>query len=151
MPIVFHDSAAPVSEEYLASFEWRIGRRIPPDFRRFLLVHNGGRPEPDTFDILDWRGKPINGSFVQSFFGVNTGTNYNDLGFILDVYRDRLPPSLFPIGDDPGGNLICIETQISSAPIVFWDHEREGIANCVFRVADSFDTFLEQLYEYNPP
>src|SRR6478735_4682764 len=41
--------AGPTSEADLASFERHIGHPLPPEYRGFLLEHNGGRPEPDAF------------------------------------------------------------------------------------------------------
>ena len=87
---------------------------------------------------------------VNWFFGINTGKTYTDVEAALKTYRGRIPSRLFPIGDDPGGNLICLSTAGSDAGAVFfWDHEferEEPTEDNVYFIAGSFEEFLNGLY-----
>lgn len=156
MSVVIQDSAAPVTEEDLAQAEMHMGRSIPAAYRTFLLVHNGGRPIGAMFEIHggSGTGKVTDMSRVGWFFGINTGRHYNNLEDVVDVYRGRIPPNIFPIADDPFGNVIGISTAGEQAGTVyFWDHELEvepgetPHPNSLLFVAPSFEEFLNSLHQ----
>lgn len=150
MDTVIVDSVGEATLESINSLEQRYMRRFPAPYRDFLLVNNGGRPEPDCFTIFNNMGQPINQSDVHSFFGIRTGHNYDDLEFTLEILDHRLDYSLLPIGDDSAGNLICIETG-GEHRIMFWDHEGEHLGDNIFFIASSLGAFLEGLYKFSRP
>ena len=78
----------------------------------------------------------------------------------LRTYEGRLPPELFPVAYDPGGNLIAVSTGGENAgKVYFWDHEMEDdeastadhdpYFDNVSLIANSFDEFFNGLYEYD--
>ncbi|WP_236347782.1 SMI1/KNR4 family protein, partial [Paenibacillus plantiphilus] len=77
---------------------------FPDEYRKFLLENNGGKPEPHIFKISDEKGE----SGVTGFFTINDGARYNQLERYLDIFKGRIPKGFIPIGDDPGGNMICL-------------------------------------------
>jgi hypothetical protein len=125
------------------------GGRLPEDYRRFLLTHNGGSPEPAGFVLAGPPG-PYQDSEVQWFLGI--GDPDYDLEDWFATYRGpeaRMPAELLPIAVDPGGNVICLAVAGERrGAVFFWDHEEEsdppGWSN-VHPIADSFDAFLEGL------
>ncbi|TWT62127.1 SMI1/KNR4 family protein [Rubinisphaera italica] len=144
------DATGGLNEERLADLEMQWGVALPSAFRQFLLTHNGGYPVPDAFTLVGSE----DGSSVHRFLGVEVGSHSN-LENYMKTYESRIPNDLFPIAHDPGGNLVCIGTGGSNmGRIFFWDHETEmdqGPPNYsnVSAIADSFDDFLDGLYEVN--
>ncbi|WP_238322775.1 SMI1/KNR4 family protein [Gorillibacterium massiliense] len=143
--VQFTETNGPLSVEIIEQFELKHSISLPEQYRSFLLEFNGGRPIPKLFKISDEQGPDI----LRMFFGI--GEMYNNLAENIHIYEDRLPIGLMPIGNDPGGNVICIGTDEEYyGKIYFWDHEEESedlddISN-VYLLADSFDDFLSEMY-----
>ncbi len=143
-----HPSGPPLTAADLQAVEARIGRPIPPAYRAFLLQHNGGYPDLADFCFADSTG---DGGSVAAFLGVNVPAPM-DLEHYLHVYRDRIPPTMFPIAHDPGGNLILLATAgPDNGAVYFWDHEAEAeegdppTAVNLTRIAADFAAFLSSL------
>jgi len=123
--ITVTDSGPPLTAADLVVCAARIGRPIPPAYRRFLRRHNGGHPDPADFCFA---GSADDGGSVAAFLGVNAVASL-DLAGYQHTYRDRIPPTMFPIARDPGGNLILL---VSGGPdtgaVYFGDHEAEAAA-----------------------
>jgi hypothetical protein len=67
--VAIRNAGRPLSEADIASFEERIGHRLPEPYRRFLLKNNGGRPPMgvSTIDIDQLPGSPTDvGDFSAS-------------------------------------------------------------------------------------
>jgi hypothetical protein len=139
----------PLDESVLAELEKSLNIELPEFYRNFLLKYNGGRPVPDGFKF---KGK-TKGSMVDGFFGIHN-QKYNNLRDELETYKNRIPYNFFPIARDPGDNLIAIAvSNPNKGSIYFWNHERENeidgsydFSNVIL-IADSFDEFLDNLYE----
>jgi len=58
-------------------------------------------------------------------------------------YGERLPDKLVPIGDAPGGDLICFSP--SSNNVIFWMHEAGPSEKTTYTVAKDIKTFLGNL------
>ena len=146
------DSSGPLSEEELRVAERELGLQLPSAYRKFLLTHNGGKPVPGVFNFKGRDGSPDR-SVVDWFLSVHEA-DFDNLLHYAQTYRGRIPEWLVPIGHDPYGNLILLgHTGTDTGAVFFWDHEQEisthsqsGAVN-VFRVANSFQQFLDQLYE----
>jgi hypothetical protein len=72
------------------------------------------------------------------------------------VFKDALPPTLVPIGCDPGGNQILLSLQPPHAGgVLFWDHDSgdvEDVVEALGRgdlklIANSFSDFLDALFD----
>lgn len=129
--------------------EWELGAELPSDYKEFLARHNGGRPEPDTYDF----GDGGDASDVHRFFGLGLRGVY-DIQKKIKVFKGRVPEMFLPIATDSGGNLVCMElTEGKVGTIYFWDHEFEAdeeepdMSNMHF-IAPSFSAFLDSLYEF---
>ncbi len=139
------------SAALIAEFEARWGLVLPTDYKNFLLASNGGWPAPNVFEVPGWHGQ---GSVLDAFYGIHEGRKTERLDRALQVYEDRVPADLIPIGTDAAGNKLCIGWEGGrKGKIYFWDHEdeidedgcfRQDYRN-VFLVANSLQEFLDNL------
>jgi hypothetical protein len=141
-----------VTLEQIKKLQLQTKIEFPKDYIEFIIQHNGGIPEPNFFEIPNQDG---NGSYVDLFFGIDV-PSYANLKDILEVYKNRLPEGFVPIGEDPGGNLICIGTRIPYiGNIYFWDHHDEldesGLSkkdmSNMYWLADNLFDFIDNLHE----
>jgi len=117
---------------------------LPSDYREFLLEFNGGVPNPNRNMQRDTR--------VSYIFGMHNGEYYASLYKHVDMFKNRLPLSTFPIASDFFGNLFIMSVHPEGlGHIYFWAHEEEPAVqdgnytdNCYF-VAYSFSEFLNEL------
>jgi hypothetical protein len=138
----------PIAESDLVEFEQATGLRLVPQYRNFLLAHNGGRPDDNVVDVPG-----LGEVAVNDFLGLMPGDSY-DLRSGLEVYEGRIPAGSLPVAEDPGGNLFLLALGgESTGAVYYWDHEDEpadGAADWsdfgnVHEVAGSFDEFLSRL------
>jgi SMI1 / KNR4 family (SUKH-1) len=138
----------PVQDVDLKKIEFRLGYPLPPEYRNFILQHNGGRPVPHRFSTKD--GKIESG--VKTFFPVaDAGDNL--LSEIDDItLTGTIPRNLFPIAIDPIENRLLLSGAGDDAGSVYywsWDEEPDD-ATCSYRymrkIADDFDDFLANLH-----
>ena len=126
----------------LQAFEKKLGVSLPQQYRDFLLEQNGGRPDLGDFTVPNW-GE----SLVNFFYGAGIGGNY-DLEVALHSLDDVMPVDrVIPIGDDPGGNQICLGIRGEYlGKIYFWVHDEmdEDEVRPLIEVAPSFDAFVKQ-------
>jgi hypothetical protein len=95
-----HDQGAPVAPARIDQVETRLGIKLPPAYRAFLLNYNGGTPEPDVYEIGYQHF-----SRVQAFFPVGerltdgSGRTGDDAleNFALRLNWATGPIALFPI------------------------------------------------------
>lgn len=146
MVVIYRNSYPPISSEILDQLEIELGLPLPVEYRRFLLLHNGGRPAPNVFQTK-------NGSLemVDWFLGLHEG-EHDSLRKYVNCYKSRLPSGLLPIAHDAGGNLICISVSTENKGwIYFWDHEKEALEretptyDNITLVAESLKDFLLML------
>jgi hypothetical protein len=141
----------PASEDAVLALEKFVGAPLPTDYRAFLLTYNGGRVEPSVFSMQNCPNSTH--GILNWLFGLHGG-EYYDLLAAIDTYRDRVPPNLLPIGDDPGGNLICLSLSGSDrGAVYFWDHEDEAEEDeapsyeNMYLIGNSFESFMDSLVE----
>lgn len=142
-------SFPPLDGGQLVAAERDLGVQLPSEYRSFLTVWNGGRPQPNTFSY-EIRGRKESG-MVDWFLGIHNGEHDNLRQYTL-WYKGRIPSNLLPIAHDPGGNLICIAVSGSDlGAVYFWDHELESSegqppsTDNVYLIAKSFEAFLTGL------
>jgi hypothetical protein len=152
------DSHPPVGEAELVQLQAAIGSSLPEAYRRFLLLHNGGRIDPSIFQ-LHWEGGRLARRFPKGrlhvMFCIDSASP-NDLLKNAAAYRERVPAGTLPIGMDPGGNLLLLGLEPPHAgQVLFWvqdqevaweDGEAPDFSN-VGLAARSFDEFLRSLNE----
>lgn len=145
--IKIENSFRKISHQELEKFELQYNIILPSKYKNFLLKTNGGQPEPNIFLISDEQGA----SGVNGLFGIYTG-GYEDVEKRMEIFKGRLPNGFIPIGDDPGGNLICLGINKKYyEKIYFWDHEEEAdypdMSNMYFLSNDICDFLGNKLYD----
>lgn len=135
-----------LSPHEISKFELQYNITLPTKYKEFLLESNGGAPEPSVFVIPDEPGI----SCINGLYGIYTG-DYEDVGENMEVFKGRMPEGFIPIGDDPGGNQICLGINKEYFDnIYFWDHEEESnepdMSNMYF-LANNIYEFLDKLYD----
>lgn len=134
-----------LEESYLETQEQFFNFKFPKDYRLFLLENNGGVTNKKIFF---YKNSKNDGSILDRLFGFTPKPHYNILIY-FKAYKGRIPYNMFPIGYDPGGNLILISVEGPNyGKIYYWDHEQEtepaDYSNLTL-IADSFDEFINNL------
>jgi hypothetical protein len=152
MKIKITGSSGQLTDREIDYAEKRLGRFIPPAYRKFLLKYNGGHPDLSDFRMAGVKNSTMQFGTVKWFLGINIPEETVNLDYVLETFQDRMPASMFPIARDPGGNLICIAVEGADAgKVFFWDHEYEAedgeppTDRNIYIIADSFDQFLDML------
>lgn len=145
----------PLSNEIIDEFEKELDLRLPRDYKMFMLKNNGGMPEDDVvFDYYDVVSESTKRAVIQEFYILCPGENYeidNIKNICKGFWKDMsLPTSMFAIGSDPAGNIICISLSDDDYGAVYLcNHEYEDINTgymMASKVADNFDEFLKAAY-----
>jgi SMI1-KNR4 cell-wall len=147
--IDFLTSPELADEMSVAQAERRLGRRIPEDYRKFLLQErNGGRPAANVSALPEARRVGVG---VTDFLGVGHPDD-TDLLRVSEQYRDRVPADLLPVAHAEGGNLVCLSLGgRDRGAVYFWDHEEEAEEGAsptrenLYRIAESFHDFAASL------
>lgn len=123
---------------------------IPNEYKEFLLNYNEVFFENEVkfklIELSPWA--TLEGT--QIFDGFYALNSQNSISEQIDCYANRMPSSLIPIGECPGGNLICIGVKESAfGKIYFWDHENELEAKLMIGAETStnnINLYWENLY-----
>jgi hypothetical protein len=144
-----------LSNEIIDAFEKELNLGLPRDYKMFMLKNNGGMPEDDVvFDYYDVVSESTKRAVIQEFYILYPEENYeidNIKNICKGFWEDRfLSNSMFAIGSDPAGNIICISLSDDDYGAVYLcNHEYEDINTgymMASKVADSFDEFLKATY-----
>jgi cell wall assembly regulator SMI1 len=151
------DSGKQLNTDIIVSFEKQLNVRLPQDYKDFLLKNNGGMPEEDwAFDFIDIATNTKTSSGIQSFFVIydEETNNDDDLRKSCRILQENeeVPVGTLPIGDDPGGNLICISVSDNNyGEVFFCDHELEDPETgymIMSKIAESFSQFIDNCYVF---
>jgi cell wall assembly regulator SMI1 len=149
MQIRIEDSESSVTPERIAEIEKKISYKLPEDYKRFLLAHNGGHPEPCVFDCRR-EGEELSG-IVAWFLAICDGPHENFMEHykLFQEGEIKIPDGTVPIARDPGGSLILLGLkEPSRGKVFFWTyHGPAEEPEALYFIADSFDEFLASLHE----
>lgn len=124
----------------LAEFEQRRGISLPEPYRIFLSQQNGGLPNLGEFDVPGW-GESV----ANSFYGLCIG-GVHDIERAIESFRGAIPADVIPIGNDPGGNQICLGVKGERfGKVYFWDHndwDDDGKPGLPIQISSSLDIFF---------
>lgn len=110
----------PLKDAMVAKNFWKEHAvQLPMSLERCLISNNGGRPSVFLFDTN------VRKEYVfQSLFSYKKEDKCN----IYNVYPGEFEnTSLFPIGLEAAGNIICYE--MDTKKYVLWNHENGGTEN----------------------
>ncbi len=125
LTLQFTKEKAPLTPEAIQAAEQRLGRKFPEDYKRFLLKHHGGHPEPCGFEFVQPRsnGKK-DWALIAYFLGLDG--KHETIADYLVSYEDRIPRDTIPIARDPGGNPILLTLGgKNQGKVYFWMRENE--------------------------
>lgn len=150
-----YDCGGKITEKVIQNFEEKLGFKLPSDYKEFILINNGGTPTDDlVYDFIDSVTESNNSSDIREFFVFYNGEtdNYDDAMGIYSSMIDEgvIDKTFFPIGDDSGGNTLCIcVSENDYGSIFFCDHELENKDTGYLvssKIASSFTEFINMLY-----
>lgn len=161
----------PMTEAELVAIEAAIGESLPAEYRKFMKEYGAAEfGELVEFHLL--KSFPLfvprNGASptyekgpFSHFYGSSGGNQ--GLAKRIDAYRGRVPDAVIPIGDDGGGNQICIGIKCNDkGKVYYWDHNHEWDEEDyleetgepmpaevkfqnLYLAADSFEDFIRRL------
>ena len=104
-------------EDEISLFEKKLGKKLPEQYRSFLIRYNGG-DTPETSFRCNRKS-----SDVRAFYGVGKARyNFDEIPFL----EDFLANSYLPIAEDSFGNYIVIGlTNDTMGKIYFCNHEHQ--------------------------
>lgn len=117
------------SEQVVAGAEREIGKRLPVDFRAFLLRYNGGEGSIGKHYLIVWKAEEL--------------AKFNREYEVHDY-----APGLIAFGSNGGGECFAFDTRETHFPVV----QVAFIGMCLndaVRVADSFEKLLEKMVRSN--
>jgi cell wall assembly regulator SMI1 len=130
----------------LTRIEDKMGRPLPEAYRAFLLVNNGGRPDPDTIDIPEAHFRATN---VKVFYGLDDEFDACNLLWRLDWLEGCLENHLLPIaGDSFGNNFFLVLDDEDYGQVYYFDAVE--IPPKPYFVAKDLNEFLSKLRELTP-
>lgn len=110
----------PIDSARLDAFEAELGSRLPVEFREWLELINGGKPENTCVVVPDNYGVAC----FHHVYGLHQGGDYAQLDRVNGILAGSLNPGLVAFGDDPGGNQFTISIRPEQhGAVIFWDHE----------------------------
>jgi hypothetical protein len=102
----------PFSEENIARLQKKVSAPLPEVYKQFLMTY--GR----SMFSAEINCRPHEGPLYFGWF-----YGFSELMDAVETYREVLPETLIPIGDDGGGNQFCLGVKgKDSGKIYFHDH-----------------------------
>lgn len=132
--------------ENIARFEQKNNLKLSDQYKRFLLEYNGGYVEPNVFKISEEQGE----SALNILYGLDISEDYDELSSVYETMDGIIPSNFISIGDDAGGNQICLGLdELYCGKIFIWIHNmgQGEEMNNMFLLANDFTSFLDNLYE----
>lgn len=135
------DSEPMINMKQITDVEKILGNKLPGDYIKFLLSHNGGRPVPNTFQYL-YNNENVE-SDIAWLYSISSSEYENLLKETL-YFRNRklILRSFVLIGRNSGSDQICLSTNDDDYGSVYiWHHDVTQHNDMIF-IANSFNKFL---------
>ncbi len=158
----FGPSVEELREQQVRRLEEQLLRRLPPDYRDFLLTDFEQQPFLNTVDVYadEFKSKVLYSFSIRKYLTINPNGK-DDILYNYNKYESKAPePDLLPIAFDQFRNIMAIT--LNDGKIYFWDYllkvEDEMRAQVdpefkrsdkLYFVADSFEQFQDRLYKKN--
>jgi hypothetical protein len=143
---IIYNTNEKINLKNIEEFEAKHHIVFPVQYRDFLLEYNGGNVRPNVFKISDDEGETA----LNTLYGLDIDESYDELSSVFDSLYGEIPDEFISIGDDSGGNQICLGTSgeyVGKIYIFLHNIEPTGEMSNMFLISDSFDSFLDSLYE----
>jgi len=144
----FEFTFKPLVSQDIEAFENAYGVNIPENYKKFLLLHNGGKPVKRRFKTADGTIT----SSVMLFLPLSKETDANLERFYEKYCTNKIvPPDLIPIGVDPAESLICLsiseQDKVYFCDMDYFEEDNELKDDYVKLISENFTIFLNNLYE----
>jgi hypothetical protein len=144
----FTASRPPAAPEAIAELEASLGVELPEDYKSLLKERNGGWLEPNSFPSEL-------GASLRCLFSAGPNDD-EDLDDLLQAFHElylpyidveyRLRTGMLPIGEDEGGNRVCVRVAGEDyGSVWFWQHDALLDEDPFTRLSDGFGDFFEAL------
>ncbi|QUG40139.1 SMI1/KNR4 family protein [Psychrobacillus sp. INOP01] len=148
MELNFEFSFKPLVSQDIEAFENEYGINLPENYKRFLLLNNGGKPVKRRFKTADGTIT----SSVMLFLPLSKETDSNLESFYEKYCTNKIVPSnLIPIGVDPADSLICLtiseQDKVYFCDMDYFEEDNELKNDYVNLISENFTLFLNSLYE----
>lgn len=129
--------------------EEKLGVFLPPEYKNFLFLHNGGHPEKDCYPMVS---RILKGADIAWFYAFYDGEHEN---ILKEAYRCKgiIPETFLPIARGSGGNEIClgISGNVLGQLYFFirhWEIDENGrpLPDEMCKIANTFNEFINSLY-----
>lgn len=147
-------SAAPLTEEAIRAAEVQLGLMFPADYREFLLQHNGGYAQRDTFHYTNHKGRTyqtwLGWIYCIGDEGKVDPADHN----LFTAFAERpggLPDGMLPVAyawHETNTGFVCLACEPDApeqAGKVFFRPDVDPGRDTVYEVADSWWSFLSAL------
>lgn len=124
--------ASPVDKDEVVKVAERHNVTLPDLLLQAIVQGNNGAPEPDRFFYDNGANEDIF-STMLSYNPADAENVYSALEALKGC------PGLYPFGNDPGGNLLCLQ----GSKVVLWKHETDTAVP----VSDSVEQFFAGLHK----
>ncbi len=117
-----------LSEKTINQLEQTIGYNLPDDYKVFLTNYGGVAFYSYPSFAIQGTTKPDSASILDTCYGILPGYPLEDIATLHADYKGRIPADLLPVGEDPGGNIICLGlVGERNGKVYFWDHHGEMV------------------------
>ena len=152
MDINFEYSFPAVNEKNICDFEKKYNITIPDEYKKFLLLYNGGKADRRRFTIRDDKGATTTSS-IMMFFPLSQETEHNLEEMYLHYNRGNIVPENFlPIGIDPADSLICLSIKgkdrgyVYFCDLDYFEEDNELKEEYIIRMEQSFNSLVNNLF-----
>jgi hypothetical protein len=145
----------PLNERAIRAIEAKVGGSLPTAYRQFLATYGASLFCETVFfrpnEPFPHKYSKNNRGTISTLLGQQhpkfPKAKHIDILHTINVLQESFPEGLIPIGDDGGGDKICM--RIGEKPygaIVLWDHENRGQSGDGFYpVSVSFDEWIHSM------
>lgn len=143
-----------VTRAAIEAWESRNGICLPSTYRHLMIAFDGGSIYPNIFDSAILRAGRVPANDFEMNIERVYDFDYATQLWNTEVYGRGTPPMMMFIGDDPGGVEVLMSLRPQDFGVIYlWYHSTNEWGtdgnddNSLIRQADSFDAFLNSLYD----
>ncbi len=114
-----------------------LDKELPVEFCECIIKFNEASPNKRKFQTSTG-----NEHVFCNLISFNEEEDTNVFNTLEILRSNGLQSELFPFGEDPFGNYLCLCFNEKDITVVYWNHE----TNKIEKVSNSFREFLEALY-----
>jgi len=147
--MTLEDTHQQLTPTQIQVFETEFNLKLPEDYKKFILKHNGGYPLENVFE-----NEQEEEFGIDSFFSIRNDFTLGSEGvmsskFIIDTHQiieQNIPNNLYPFGNTPGNHTYCISLAKQDYGNIYI-YALDGRKHAKTYVTFSFLNFIQNLKE----